>query len=146
MRALMCREFGPPEKLGVEELPDPVPGEGEVVVDVHASALGFPDVLLIQEQYQCKETLPFIPGGQVAGACTQRGDRESPAVTLAPHGRVGRWRSGPTVAARCGGRGARDRRTPRDTHEVSAPSAPCRCCWSKGAGMCTTRRSGLDGL
>ena len=73
MRALMCREFGPPEKLSVEEVPDPVPGEGEIVVDVKAAAIGFPDVLTIQDLYQFKEQVPYVPGGEVAGVVSAVG-------------------------------------------------------------------------
>jgi NADPH2:quinone reductase len=63
----MCREFGPPEKLTLEDVPDPVPGEGEVLIETRAAALSFPDVLIIQDQYQFKQTPPFTPGSEVAG-------------------------------------------------------------------------------
>ena len=48
MRAVVCKEFGPPESLVVEEIADPTPGPGQVVIDVHASALNFPDVLMLE--------------------------------------------------------------------------------------------------
>lgn len=67
MKAVVCKEFGPPEKLVVETLDDPVPGEGEVVVDVRASALTFPDTLIIEDKYQFKATPPFVLGNEVAG-------------------------------------------------------------------------------
>jgi NADPH2:quinone reductase len=63
----MCREFGPPEKLTLEEVPDPVAGEGEILLETRAAALSFPDVLIIQDQYQFKQTPPFTPGSEVAG-------------------------------------------------------------------------------
>jgi NADPH2:quinone reductase len=69
----MCREFGPPEKLSVEEVPDPEPGEGEIVVEVKAAAIGFPDVLTIQDLYQFKEQVPYVPGGEVAGVVSAVG-------------------------------------------------------------------------
>lgn len=67
MRAVLCKEFGPPETLVVEDLPTPEPGEGQVLLDVHAAAVNFPDVLIIQNKYQFKPELPFSPGGEVSG-------------------------------------------------------------------------------
>ena len=67
MRALMCEEFGPPEELVLREVPAPTPGEGEVLVRVHAAGLNFPDTLIIQNKYQIKAPLPFAPGGELAG-------------------------------------------------------------------------------
>ncbi len=67
MRAVLCKEFGPPESLVVEELPTPEPGEGQVLLEVHAAAVNFPDVLIIQNKYQFKPELPFSPGGEVSG-------------------------------------------------------------------------------
>ena len=67
MRAVMCREFGLPDKLTIEEVPDPEPGEGQLLIETKAAGLGFPDVLVIQDQYQFKQTPPFTPGGDVAG-------------------------------------------------------------------------------
>jgi NADPH2:quinone reductase len=74
MRAVLCKEFGPPESLVVEEVPDPQPGAGQVVVDVAAAGVNFPDVLVIQNKYQFKPSLPFTPGGEIAGTVTQLGD------------------------------------------------------------------------
>lgn len=67
MKAVVCKEFGPPEKLVVEEVENPTPGEGQVVVDMHAAAITFPDTLIIEDKYQFKATPPFILGGEVAG-------------------------------------------------------------------------------
>ncbi len=67
MRAVLCKEFGPPEKLVIEDVPSPEAGKGQVVIDVHAAAVNFPDVLIIQNKYQVKPPLPFSPGGEVAG-------------------------------------------------------------------------------
>lgn len=77
MRALMCRAFGLPETLTLEEVPDPVPAEGEVLIETRAAALSFPDVLTIQDQYQFKPTLPFTPGGEVAGVVRAVGPKVS---------------------------------------------------------------------
>jgi len=67
MRALVCKEYGPPEKLVIEEQDDPVPREGEVLVDVKAAGINFPDVLMIGGTYQVKIPPPFVPGGETAG-------------------------------------------------------------------------------
>ncbi len=67
MKALLCKRHGLPDTLVVEEVPDPAPGEGEVVVDVKAAGVNFPDVLIIQNKYQFKPELPFAPGAEVAG-------------------------------------------------------------------------------
>jgi len=73
MRAVLCKEFGPPEKLVVEEVPSPAAGKGEVRIDVHAAAVNFPDLLIIQNKYQFKPPLPFSPGGEVAGTVREVG-------------------------------------------------------------------------
>ncbi|MEX2626183.1 MAG: NADPH:quinone oxidoreductase family protein [Ilumatobacteraceae bacterium] len=73
MRAAMLHEYGPPENLRVEEVPDPVPGPDQVVIDVHACGVNFPDVLMIQDLYQFKPGLPFAPGGEVSGTVSAVG-------------------------------------------------------------------------
>ena len=73
MRAVVCKEFGPPDKLVVEDVPDPEAGRGQVVIDVHACAVNFPDVLIIQDKYQFKPGLPFSPGGEVSGTVRSLG-------------------------------------------------------------------------
>ena len=77
MKAVVCKEFGPPEKLSVEEVEDPIAGEGEVVFDVKATAIVFPDTLVIEDKYQFKATPPFIVGSEAAGVVSQVG----PGVT-----------------------------------------------------------------
>uniref|UniRef100_UPI0012E76579 alcohol dehydrogenase catalytic domain-containing protein n=1 Tax=Mycobacterium sp. Marseille-P9652 TaxID=2654950 RepID=UPI0012E76579 len=67
MRAVVCKCYGTPEDLVVEDVADPVPGPGQVVVRVHAAAVNFPDVLLIAGRYQVKIPVPFIPGSELAG-------------------------------------------------------------------------------
>lgn len=67
MRALVCREYGPPEALEIQTLDDPSPGDGEVLVDVSAAGINFPDVLSIAGQYQVKTPVPFVPGNEAAG-------------------------------------------------------------------------------
>src|ERR1700749_1353843 len=67
MRAVICREYGPPETLELTEVPTPTPGPGEVLIDVHACGVNFPDTLIIAGKYQLKPPLPFSPGAEVAG-------------------------------------------------------------------------------
>jgi len=67
MRAVVCHAFGPPENLTVEERPDPVAGEGQLVVSVKAAAVTFPDTLMLEDKYQFKAEPPYIPGGEFAG-------------------------------------------------------------------------------
>ena len=67
MKALLCKQHGLPDTLSLEEVADPQPAAGEVVVDVKAAGVNFPDVLIIQNKYQFKPELPFSPGGEMAG-------------------------------------------------------------------------------
>jgi NADPH:quinone reductase len=67
MKALVCVEHGPPEKLVVQDLPLPEPGRGEVRIAMKAAGVNFPDALIIQNLYQFKPPLPFSPGGEAAG-------------------------------------------------------------------------------
>ena len=74
MQAILCRAYGPPNTLVLDEAPDPKAGPGQVVIDVHAAGVNFPDVLLIQGLYQVKPPLPFSPGVEVAGVVSEVGD------------------------------------------------------------------------
>jgi len=74
MRALVCRDYGSPDDLVVEDRDDPVASKGEIVVDIKAAGLNFPDVLVIGGQYQVKTPLPFIPGHEAAGVVAGIGD------------------------------------------------------------------------
>jgi NADPH2:quinone reductase len=74
MKAVLCKQYGPPDSLVVEELPSPRAGAGEVVVSVKAASVNFPDVLIIQNKYQFKPPLPFSPGSELAGVVKEVGD------------------------------------------------------------------------
>jgi NADPH2:quinone reductase len=74
MKAVLCKTHGPPETLVVEELPDPTPGPGEVVVDVAFASLNFFDTLIIENKYQLKPALPFSPGGELSGRVAAVGE------------------------------------------------------------------------
>jgi NADPH2:quinone reductase len=73
MKAVLCKQFGPPESLVLEEIDAPSPGPRQVVVEVRACGVNFPDILLIENKYQFKPPLPFAPGGEVAGIVKQVG-------------------------------------------------------------------------
>ncbi|MES2529505.1 MAG: NADPH:quinone oxidoreductase family protein [Pseudomonadota bacterium] len=73
MKAVLARRHGPPETLVVEDIAPLRAGPGEVVVSVHASAVNFPDMLIIENKYQFKPALPFSPGGEVAGVIKEVG-------------------------------------------------------------------------
>ena len=67
MKAVVCKAWGLPDTLMVEELPDPAPGPGQVLLDIVAAGVNFPDVLIIQGKYQSKPELPFTPGSELSG-------------------------------------------------------------------------------
>jgi len=73
MRAVVCRSYGPPENLVIEEVAPLEPGAGQVVVGVQAAGVNFPDTLMIQGRYQTKPPLPFTPGFEVAGVVKKVG-------------------------------------------------------------------------
>jgi NADPH2:quinone reductase len=73
MKAVLCKQYGPPESLTFEEWPSPRPGPGEAVVTVKAASVNFPDVLIIQNKYQFKAPLPFSPGSELAGVVKEVG-------------------------------------------------------------------------
>ena len=73
MRAVVCRELGPPSSLVIEERPDPVAGSGTVVVAVEAAGVNYVDALFIAGRYQIKPALPFTPGSEIAGTVTAVG-------------------------------------------------------------------------
>ena len=74
MKAVVCNAFGPPENLTVEECPDPEPGEGQLLVEVKAAPVTFPDTLMLEDKYQFKAPPPYIPGGEVAGVVAAVGE------------------------------------------------------------------------
>jgi NADPH:quinone reductase len=87
MKAVLCKAYGPPESLVVEDVAAPIAGPGEVVVSVKTASVNFPDVLIIQNKYQVKPPLPFSPGSELAGVVKSVGDG------------VTRWKPGDPVMA-----------------------------------------------
>lgn len=85
MKAALCRTFGGPDTITVEDIPEPEPGRGEAVVRVAACALNFFDTLIIRNKYQVRPELPFSPGAEVAGTVSAVGAGVS---AVAPGDRV----------------------------------------------------------
>jgi len=92
MKAWRVEAYGPVESAVYGDFPDPVPGDGEVLIDVAAASVNFPDLLMMQGQYQTKPALPFVPGRDAAGTIValgkgvhnlRVGDR---VATMAVHG------------------------------------------------------------
>lgn len=74
MKAVVCKEFGPPENLVVEEVDEPVPGPGQLLIDVEAAAVTFPDTLMLEDKYQFKTGVPYTPGTEGAGVVAALGE------------------------------------------------------------------------
>ncbi|MBF7073025.1 NADPH:quinone oxidoreductase family protein [Glaciecola sp. MH2013] len=74
MKAIVCNEFAPVSELKFEDRDAPIAGKGQVVIDVAAAGVNFPDSLLVQGLYQMKPDLPFIPGSEVAGTIAEIGE------------------------------------------------------------------------
>ena len=74
MRAVLCKQYGPPDTLVVEELPSPTITDHQVLVDVKACGVNFPDLLIIENKYQFKPPLPFSPGSELAGVVKEVGE------------------------------------------------------------------------
>jgi NADPH:quinone reductase len=73
MKAVLCKAYGPPDSLVLEDVPSPKPDAGQVLISVKAAGVNFPDVLIIQNKYQFRPPLPFSPGGEVAGIVKELG-------------------------------------------------------------------------
>lgn len=74
MHAWLCEDPTGVEALNWKELPTPTPGPDEVLVDIKAASLNFPDLLIVQNKYQIKPPLPFVPGAEYAGTVVALGD------------------------------------------------------------------------
>jgi NADPH2:quinone reductase len=88
MKAIVVREFGPPESIRVEDFPAPQPGENEVSIDVHDAGVNFPDILVMGGKYQTLPPRPFVPGKECAGIVAAVGNA---VTTCKPGDRVLAW-------------------------------------------------------
>ena len=74
VRAVVCQELGSLDHVVIEERPTPVPGPGQVVVEVRAAGVNFVDGLMCQGRYQMKPATPYVPGGELAGVVSAVAD------------------------------------------------------------------------
>lgn len=123
MKSVLCKAYGPPEELVLEDQPAPTAAADEVLIDVHACALNFPDVLMIQGKYQSQPPFPFSPGGEVAGTVAAAGAD------------AGDFQVGDRVFASTGAGGMRE--------QVAVKSAqvrpmPARMSFQQASGISTT--------
>ena len=108
MQAWLCENPVGVDALTWTTLPTPTPGAGEVLIEIKAASLNFPDLLIVQNKYQMKPPLPFVPGSEYAGVVAAVGE----GVT---HLKVGQ-----NVACLSGTGGF-------GTHTVAQPSCACPC-------------------
>ncbi len=123
LKAVLCKSYGPPENLVLEEVPTPEIRPDQVLVDVKSSALNFPDVLMVQGKYQSQPEFPFSPGGEFAG------------VVSAVGAEVSGWQAGDEVFGGIG-HGA-------FAEQVAVPAAalrrkPANLSFAQAAGIGTT--------
>lgn len=88
MKAVLSKSVGGPECLVLDDMPDPQPGPGQVVVQVKACGVNYPDILIIEDRYQSKPPRPFSPGGEISGVVSAVGEEVS---QLRPGDRVIAW-------------------------------------------------------
>ncbi|KRB79908.1 NADPH:quinone oxidoreductase family protein [Noviherbaspirillum sp. Root189] len=74
MKAVLCKQYGPPETLVLEDVQPLQPGPGQILISVRATGVNFPDTLIIENRYQLKPDLPFSPGAEVAGVVQAVGE------------------------------------------------------------------------
>jgi NADPH:quinone reductase-like Zn-dependent oxidoreductase len=111
MKALLSNAPGGPETLQLAELPDPVAGPGDLLVGIHACAINYPDVLIIEDKYQFKPPRPFAPGGEVAGVVEAVGEG------------VGGWNVGDRLIAYHGHGGLAEKVAVPAAHAFPLPDA-----------------------
>ena len=75
MKAYLCREFGPISSHKIESIDIPEPQDNDVLIEVYAAGVAFPDVLVVQGLYQIKPDFPFSPGGEFAGVIKSIGTK-----------------------------------------------------------------------
>jgi NADPH:quinone reductase len=131
MRAVVCRELTGIDGLSlVEDWPEPTPSAGEVVVDIKAAALNFPDLLMIRGLYQDRPPLPFVVGTELAGVVSAVGEG------------VSHLRAGDRVVAACG-RTIAERVAARASQVLRAPAG---LSLESAAGICVTYFTSIHAL
>jgi NADPH2:quinone reductase len=109
MRVAQFSEFGGPEKLRIEEVQDPAPGAGEILIRTQAVGLNFFDTLVLRDRYQVTPPLPFSPGAEVAGIVESIGDG------------VTGFEIGERVVAFIGGNGCREKVVTKAKNAIPIP-------------------------
>jgi NADPH:quinone reductase len=94
MRAIQIEEFGGPEVLKLVDLPRPEPGPGEVLIRVARAGMNFADTHQRQNDYLAEQSLPMVPGGEVAGVREDTGQR---VVALCGHGGYAEYVTAPAA-------------------------------------------------
>ena len=123
MLALLCTRIGTPDDLVLTELPDPIPGPGEVCIKAHSVSLNFFDTLIIANKYQVKPALPFSPGAEFAGVVESVGQ----GVTAC--------KPGDRVMAYCRFGAAREKVVLREGQVIPMPEG---LDFDRAAGLCVT--------
>lgn len=131
MRALLSLEPGGPETLRLQDLPDPRPGPGEILVRVRACSINFPDVLIIEDKYQLKPPRPFAPGSEIAGEVLAVGEG------------VAGWAAGDRVIAAIGFGGL--------VEQIVIPAKaairlPAECSFEEGSALLLTYATSIHAL
>ncbi len=123
MKAVLCKTFGSPESLVLEEVTAPVPDRDEVLINIHSSALNFPDVLMIAGKYQSQPSFPFSPGGEISG------------IVAAIGAEVSRFQVGDSVFASVGYGGFAEQIVVK---EQALRAKPVHMSFEQAAGISTT--------
>jgi NADPH2:quinone reductase len=131
MKALLCTKIGTPDDLVLADLPDPMPGRGEVCVRVHSVSLNFFDTLIIANKYQVKPALPFSPGAEFAGVVERVGSG------------VGACAPGDRVMAYCRFGAAREQVVVPEQQVIRMPEG---LDFDRAAGLCVTYGTSLYAL
>ena len=131
MKALLSREPGGPDSLALGEVPDPVPGAGELLVAVEATGINFLDTLIIRDQYQVRPPRPFAPGAEVAGVVEAVGPD------------AGAWQPGDRVIAQVSHGGLAEKVVVDHTRAFTLPDAVP---FATGAGLLITHGTAIYAL
>ncbi|HTT97177.1 MAG TPA: NADPH:quinone oxidoreductase family protein [Rhizomicrobium sp.] len=123
MKAMLCKEFGPPEKLVLSDIPSLKAAPGQVVITVKACGVNFPDVLIIENKYQFKPPLPFAPGAEIAGVVKEAGEG------------VTRFKAGDRVIASVGNGGMQEEIVADPNRSIPMPDSMD---FETGAGLILT--------
>ncbi len=133
MKALLSKAVGGPETLVLEEVPDPVPGPGQIRIATKACSVNFPDVLVIEDKYQFKPARPFAPGNDVAGIVDALGEG------------VTQWKVGDRVLGSCAG-GAGGMAEKAVLVADRAYAIPPERSFAEGASLLMTYGTNIHGL